>query len=47
MSGRTAAIAGRELECAPVCPVSSIFALDDLPEKWSDFTAKNSAYYGR
>src|ERR1035438_1537098 len=22
--------------CVPVCPVSAIFALDDLPEKWSD-----------
>ena len=21
--------------CVPVCPVSAIFALDDLPEKWS------------
>ncbi|MGA8308863.1 MAG: ferredoxin family protein [Terriglobales bacterium] len=20
--------------CVPVCPVSTIFALDDLPEKW-------------
>ena len=27
--------------CVPVCPVSAIFALDDLPEKWSEFTAKN------
>ena len=26
--------------CVPVCPVSAIFALDDLPEKWNDFTAK-------
>jgi ferredoxin len=33
--------------CVPVCPVSAIFALDDLPEKWSEFTAKNAAYYGR
>ena len=23
--------------CVPVCPVSAIFALDDLPEKWTDF----------
>jgi ferredoxin len=29
----------------PVCPVSAIFALDDLPEKWADFTQKNAAYY--
>jgi ferredoxin len=27
--------------------VSAIFALDDLPEKWSEFTAKNAAYYGK
>src|SRR5205085_2401494 len=33
--------------CVPVCPVSAIFALDDLPEKWSDFTARNAAYFGR
>jgi ferredoxin len=33
--------------CVPVCPVSAIFALDDLPEKWSGFTARNAAYFGR
>ena len=33
--------------CVPVCPVSAIFALDDLPEKWNEFTAKNAAYYGK
>jgi ferredoxin len=33
--------------CVPVCPVSAIFALDDLPEKWAEFTAKNAAYYGK
>ena len=33
--------------CVPVCPVSAIFALDDLPEKWSDFTARNAAFFGR
>ena len=33
--------------CVPVCPVSAIFALDDLPEKWAEFTAKNAAYYNR
>ena len=33
--------------CVPVCPVSAIFALDDLPEKWSSFTARNAAYYGK
>ena len=33
--------------CVPVCPVSAIFALDDLPEKWADFTAKNAAFFNR
>ena len=33
--------------CVPVCPVSAIFAQDDLPEKWASFTEKNAAYYGR
>jgi ferredoxin len=33
--------------CVPVCPVSAIFALDDLPEKWSNFTKINSDYFGR
>jgi NAD-dependent dihydropyrimidine dehydrogenase PreA subunit len=33
--------------CVPVCPVSAIFAADDLPEKWASFTEKNSAYFGR
>jgi NAD-dependent dihydropyrimidine dehydrogenase PreA subunit len=33
--------------CVPVCPVSAIFALDDLPEKWSSFTERNAKYFGR
>ena len=33
--------------CVPVCPVSAIFALDDLPEKWADFTEKNAKFFGR
>ncbi len=33
--------------CVPVCPVSAIFALDDLPEKWKAFAERNAAYYGR
>ena len=28
--------------CVPVCPVSAIFALDDLPEKWKEYTALNA-----
>src|SRR3974390_1628036 len=31
--------------CVPVCPVSAIFALDDLPEKWSNFAQINADYY--
>jgi NAD-dependent dihydropyrimidine dehydrogenase PreA subunit len=31
--------------CVPVCPVTAIFALEDLPEKWSHFTQKNADYY--
>ena|SRR5437660_8326877 len=26
--------------CVPVCPVSAIFALDDLPEKWHSYIEK-------
>jgi NAD-dependent dihydropyrimidine dehydrogenase PreA subunit len=33
--------------CVPVCPVSAIFALDDLPEKWKAYTEKNAKHYGR
>jgi ferredoxin len=33
--------------CVPVCPVSAIFAADDLPEKWADFTQKNAVFFGR
>src|ERR1700683_4725808 len=33
--------------CVPVCPVSAIFALDDLPEQWAEFTPRNAAYYGK
>jgi len=31
--------------CVPACPVSAIFALEDLPEKWSRFTAINADWY--
>jgi ferredoxin len=33
--------------CVPVCPVSAIFALDDLPTKWREYTEKNAEYYKR
>lgn len=32
--------------CVPVCPVSAIFAADDLPEKWVEFADKNAAHFG-
>jgi ferredoxin len=31
--------------CVPACPVSAIFALEDLPEKWSNFTQINADWY--
>ena len=33
--------------CVPVCPVSAIFAQDDLPDKWKEYTEKNAKYFGR
>lgn len=30
--------------CVPVCPVSAIFALDDLPEKWRHFAEIDASY---
>jgi hypothetical protein len=30
-----------------VCPVSAIYAGDDLPEKWADFQTKNAEHFGR
>ena len=31
--------------CVPACPVEAIFVLDEVPDKWKDFIAKNAAYY--
>lgn len=31
--------------CVPVCPVSAIFSLDDLPEKWAHFAQLNADHY--
>jgi len=31
--------------CVPVCPVTAIFALEDLPEKWNSFTPINADWY--
>lgn len=33
--------------CVPVCPVSAIYAGDDLPEKWASYTEKNATHFGR
>ena len=30
--------------CVPECPVEAIFSEDDLPEKWSEFTALNAKF---
>ena len=31
--------------CVPVCPVSAIFAAEELPEKWKDYERINSEWY--
>lgn len=31
--------------CAAACPVSAIFAIEDLPEKWASFADKNAKHY--
>lgn len=31
--------------CVPVCPVSAIFALDDLPTQWQTFTDVNADWF--
>ena len=31
----------------PVCPVSAIFALQDLPRNWADYENINAAYFIR
>ncbi|HEV2289040.1 MAG TPA: ferredoxin family protein [Candidatus Acidoferrales bacterium] len=31
--------------CVPVCPVTAIFAMEDLPEKWSSYAAANADWY--
>jgi NAD-dependent dihydropyrimidine dehydrogenase PreA subunit len=33
--------------CVPVCPVSAIFALDDLPKNWEHYAKINADHYGR
>jgi NAD-dependent dihydropyrimidine dehydrogenase PreA subunit len=31
--------------CVPVCPVSAIFAIDDLPEHWGRFAQINAEQF--
>jgi ferredoxin len=31
--------------CVPVCPVTAIFPLEDLPEKWANYTQVNADYF--
>ncbi len=31
--------------CVPVCPVSAIFSLDDLPKRWGHFEQINATYF--
>jgi len=31
--------------CVPVCPVTAIFVLEDLPEKWAQYTQINADYF--
>ena len=32
--------------CEPVCPVTAIFAEEDVPEEWNSYIAKNYEYFG-
>jgi len=31
--------------CVPVCPVTAIFSLEDLPDKWANYTQINAYYF--
>ena len=31
--------------CVPVCPTTSIFVIEELPEELKSFIEKNAAYY--
>ena len=31
--------------CVPVCPVTAIFPVEDLPDKWQHFTEINAKYF--
>lgn len=32
-------------QCVSACPVEAIFAEDEVPDKWTDFTEKNAAFF--
>ena len=31
--------------CEPACPVEAIFEEEAVPEKWTEYTAKNAEYF--
>lgn len=31
--------------CEPVCPVTAIFAENDVPEQWKEYTEMNADYF--
>lgn len=31
--------------CEPACPVTAIFAEEDVPEEWQEYIEKNAEYY--
>ena len=31
--------------CVPACPVTAIFAAEDVPPKWKQFIAKNAEFF--
>ena len=35
----------KDTACVDVCPVTAIFPVEDLPEKWQNFTEINAKYF--
>jgi NAD-dependent dihydropyrimidine dehydrogenase PreA subunit len=33
--------------CEPVCPVNAIYAEDQVPAQWAEYTQKNAAFFRR
>ncbi|OGQ34352.1 MAG: 4Fe-4S ferredoxin [Deltaproteobacteria bacterium RIFCSPHIGHO2_12_FULL_43_9] len=31
--------------CVPACPVEAIFPVEEVPDKWKQFTAVNAQYF--